>query len=47
MKGEAESGEANAGTFGTLDGRLNWVYEKFEGGEYSNGIGAMKKVWSK
>jgi len=30
MKGEGDSGEMQAGMFGTLDGRLNWVYEKFE-----------------
>lgn len=29
MKAEGESGENAAAAFGTLDGRLNWVYEKF------------------
>jgi hypothetical protein len=44
---ETKAWEETAGLFWELAPRLQYVYSKLEWGEYANGIGAMKTVWSK
>jgi len=30
-----------------IDARMDYVFDKWNGKEYANGVGALRKVWSK
>lgn len=46
IENEMKSGEWEAESLYSLDGRMDHVFDKLKNKEYANGIGAMKKVWA-
>ncbi|NDK19480.1 hypothetical protein GW819_01425 [Candidatus Gracilibacteria bacterium] len=47
IEGEAKKGESETAEMQFIDARMDYVFDKWNGKEYANGVGALRKVWSK